>query len=217
MTVWLEGLSEIVLGSAFANALGVKPNGLERMAGEKTLPWPRAKRGRQPVWFEEDVVEWFSHLQPEQSAYASVRPELGRKDLERGYYACPARDSGYIGNRRPKYLALYFSGEQRNADGYYEVPVFPVRWVQTEQGVMGETIAVPQGMDPSQVTPIDVRQWRTDPELLTTFVLDLAAERTLYLRRGNYRGGTISTESLEAAMVTGVADHFEGGYVHLEQ
>jgi len=216
----IEKLPNIVLEGKLGEWAGVASNGLERMADEGTMPQPFARRGKRPVWSEDDIVTFFGQLHDEQSAYAPIDPELGQFELEQlGAYVCPAKSSSHIGNRRPSHLVLYRASEPRNRDGFFELGAYPVRWVQTQQGVAGETLAVPKGVDASSVTTIPWSQVRPDRENnpLTLFKLDVESRQILLVRTGIRRGGTISTSSLKAALAATPkkASHFKGGVVHL--
>lgn len=219
-TMDLTTKPNIILDTSFANQLSLASvAGLSRMIEEGTLPEPGLRRGDKPVWFETEVVDFFGQLQPEQSAYAPIDQDLGRTELEQlEAYVCPAGSSGHIGNRRPSFLALYKAGEARNDAGLYELSVFPVLWVQTQLGVAGETVAAPVGVDGSSVAQVPWSSVRPDVNYpLTLFKLDLAGERTLLAPTGIRRGGTISTESLEAALADPAQRpvRFKDGIVHL--
>lgn len=217
----INDLPNIVLERAFAQRVNVAPNGLMRMVKEGTVPRPFARRGNSPVWAEEAIASFFGTLQEEQSAYAPIDPDLGQDELANlEAYVCPAVSSGHIGNRRPVYLALYEAGTTRNADGLYEVGVYPVKWVQTQHGVAGESIAAPPGVDPLSITPVPWSRVRPrEPKPRALFKLDTTKRQVLYVRTGVRRGGTISTESLRAALrvVPPTASHFKGGKVHLSE
>lgn len=213
----LNELPNLILEGPFATQLGVAPNGLMRMVEEKTLPKPFARRGTKPMWKEDEIGDFFGKLHDEQSAYAPIDNELGKAELAQfESYVCPAVSSGHIGNRRPTYLALYKAGGLRNSAGYYEIDVYKVRWLQTQQGVAGETIALPKGQSVSLVTPVPwsaVRPGSVEP--LVLFKLDIPSKRTLLVQTGVRRGGTISTDSLLSALDTpAAASRFKGGVVH---
>lgn len=215
----LDSLPNIVLESGFASQLEVAANGLHRMVKEGTLPAPFARKGDKPVWSEGRIVEFFGKIQPEQSAYAPLLLEEERNELEKlEAYVCSAVDSKRIGNRRPAYLALYRSGAPRNVDGFYEIEVYPVLWVQTQRGVAAEHLVVPEGVDNASVEMVPwsiVRPGAKGP--LTLFKLDVSAKQMLPVKTGVRRGGTISTKTLLAALGANSekASHFQGGVVHL--
>ncbi|MGO3153296.1 MAG: hypothetical protein ACTIJJ_11870 [Galactobacter sp.] len=214
----VSSLPNIVLEAAFGKTLGLAPNGLLRMADEGTLPQPFARRGTKPVWSESDIESYFATLQPAQSAYAPIDPVLGADELlNLESYVCPAQSSGHIGNRRPNYLALYRAGQTRNAHGRYEIDVYQVEWVQTQEGVAGETRAAPAGVNSQTIRPVPWFKVRPEADYpLTLFKLDIASKRVLEANTGVRRGGTISTASLQAAFAAhGKAVHFKDGEVHL--
>lgn len=215
----ISGLPNIALEGAFAGQLGVASNGLMRMVDEGTLLPPFARRGAKPVWSQDGIDKFFRVLHEEQSAYAPIDLVTGQSELDNlGVYVCPAVSSWHIGNRRPSYLALYKAGAPRNADGYYEIDVYRVLWLQTQQGVAGELLAAPKGTDRASIHQIPwntVRPAETEP--LALFKLETTSKRTLLVETGVRRGGTISTNSLLIALdsTPKKASHFKGGIVHL--
>lgn len=236
----IDDLDEILLTRAFANMLDVAPNSLLRMASEGTLPRPIGRRGKQAVWLNRAVEDWFRRLHPDQSAYAPIDSATGTKNLatdprdehhyrgpdvafrhiphgDLGFYACPARSGHWIGNRRPTNLALYTQESPRDADGYLTVDVYRVLWVHTEAGIAGETIATADPHDTTPLPPLRVQNFRHGEDPLTTFVLDRTEPpRQLRVLRGVRRGGTISTASINKALESpGGASRFQGGVVHL--
>lgn len=216
MQVGFEGLNlcELFGEPNLAREMDVKSNGLGRMFSENTLPAPMARDGEKAVWSKDALVEWFGTIQDSQSAYASIDKELGVAELEQfGAYICPARSSQHIGQRRPAYLALYVSGLPKNAQGLSEVTIYPVTHIQTQDGVMGETLAWRKGEpEPAQIPWDQVRPH--DDEPLTLFKLDLENAQTIETTRAWQRGGTVRTDSLLAAISAGYAHHFQGGLAH---
>lgn len=204
-------LPKIVTEAKLASELVVKANGLGRMAREGTVPLPTARDGHKGIWLETDLIDWFSTVQPSQAAYASIDPDLGQKELlNQGVYVCPSLDYRFIGQRRPTMLALYESKQPKNTNGNSIVQVYDVEFVQTQAGVMGETMAWPAGQPQPQGIP-----WNTirpgDGTLHTVFKLKLETARVLEIGRAWQRGGTISTASLHQALSTGFSSHFSGG------
>jgi len=207
-------LPQVLTEPRFAHLLSVKANGLGRMVDEGTLPMPTARDGEKAVWMESDVVDWFSTLQGEQSAYASIDLALGQQELQSlGAYVCPARSSQHIGQRRPVKLALYTSGLPKTANGTSYVTVYDVDWIQTQDGVMGEQLIWHTGARKPVMVP-----WQTvrpgDDTPLTLFKLDLESAQTIEVGRAWQRGGTVKTDSLQLALSNGYASHFKGGIAH---
>lgn len=216
----ISTLPNIVLDTSFANRLGLASvAGLARMVDEGTLPNPSHRRTDKPVWSESHIIQFFGQLQATQSAYAPVDRGGGQSELDLlESYVCPALSSGHIGTRRPTFLALYKAGAPRNSEGFYEMGVYPVQWVQTQKGVAGETIATPVGVDTASIQPVPWDDVRPDSEYpLTVFKLDVSAERTITVKTGVRRGGTISTASLQRALNDPMrrSIHFKGGEAHL--
>ncbi|MGP5049289.1 helix-turn-helix transcriptional regulator [Glutamicibacter ardleyensis] len=214
MTDILKNLPSIIREHRFAQYLGLAPNGLVRMASEGTLPFPIALDGGKPVWMEEGIIDWFSHLQNSQAAYASIGDELGIQELtQQGIYVCPARSSHHIGQRRPRTLVLHTRGQEKNAKGKHEVHSYDVEFAQTQDGVMGEELITYYGNQAAQLLP-----WssiRPDADYpLTVFKLNMESRLTIQLDRVWQRGGTVSYDSLGKAILEGHATHFKGGIAH---
>lgn len=210
----IEGLPQILTEARLGSLMNVRANGLGRMSTEITVPKPTARDGEKAIWMEASVKDWFSTLQPTQSAYASIDPGLGQVELEdMGIYVCPARDSAFIGQRRPVKLALYRSKQPKNSQGNSVVDVYTVSWVQTQDGVMGEELAYLAGSPKPQPISWDLIR-PGDDTLHTVFKLDLASHQTLDIGRAWQRGGTVSTESLQSALKKGYSSHFQGGLAH---
>lgn len=210
----IEGLPQILTEASLGNRMNVRANGLGRMSTELTVPEPTARDGEKAIWMEADVEAWFSTLQPTQSAYASIDPGLGQIELEEmGIYVCPARDSAFIGQRRPVMLALYRSKQPKNSQGNSVVDVYDVEFVQTQDGVMGEEMVHLAGNSKPQPIPWDLIRPGIDKQH-TVFKLDLASHQVLDIGRAWQRGGTVSTESLKSALKNGYSSHFQGGLAH---
>ncbi|MGP5014498.1 hypothetical protein ACTXJX_11825 [Glutamicibacter ardleyensis] len=207
-------LPQMVAEASYAKDLKVMPNGLGRMYSEHTIPAPFARDREKALWLAGDLKEWYGHIQESQSAYASIDRELGVAELNRlGAYVCPATSSLHIGQRRPAYLALYVSGLPKNARGLSEVTIYPVTHIQTQEGVMGESVVWRKGQPGPKIVPWDqVRP--NDSEKLTLFKLDVARAHTIEITRAWQRGGTVRTDSLLSAMKAGYAHHFQGGIAH---
>lgn len=207
-------LPRIITEAKLASALAVKANGLGRMAREGTLPLPTACDGHKGIWLETDLADWFSTLQPTQAAYASIDPTLGQQELlHQGMYVCPALDYRFIGQRRPTMLALYESKQPKNKNGNSVVQIYDVEFVQTQAGVMGESMAWRAGEARPQEIPWDTIR-PGDSTLHTVFKLNLETARDLEVGRAWQRGGTISTKSLQSVLGTGFSSHFSGGVAH---
>lgn len=209
----LDSLPNIVREHLFAQILNLAAHGLTRMSAEGTLPLPFALDQGKPVWMEDAIEEWFSHIQPNQAAYASIGDELGVQELTQGLYVCPARSSYHIGQRRPSTLVLHERGALRNANNRYVVRVFDVESMQTQDGVMGEELITYKNQTASLIPWGTIRP--ASDELLTVFKLDMGSVRTLEIDRVWQRGGTLSQLSLQGALATGHATHFKGGLAHL--
>lgn len=226
-TSWDElelDLKEVVSATVLAEELQVQPNGLPRMAKERTIPLPtamtRTKRGSlSPLWFAEGLDKYFATLHDDIAGYAPVKDALGIRELEEyGVYVCP-QTSRHIWNRRCSRLVLIRSDQERDNNGMLKAEIYEVEYIQTTHGVRGEKFADKTGHTPQK----EQISWAPFMEnhgskRLTLFKLNLDSMCSLPLAQGAQRGGTISSETLNRALGSERgAERFQGGIVHVAE
>ncbi|WP_237205409.1 hypothetical protein [Rothia nasimurium] len=199
--------------SQLAQQMKVRPNGIDRMIREGTLPVPSGLASRTPYWDDKVLDDWFSHLQPEQSAYAPAKG-VGTWEFQRfNAYICPVVQgtpdtAGWISSRRPSYLAL-------SLEKYSAIQVFEVLWMETQSGVRGEGLVRKQGDTSVYSAPWkEIQETRQDIDIpLVYFQLNSDSIGEVELETSFRRGGTIATSHLFEAVERGRATGFRGGRV----
>lgn len=209
----LKGSFVVTTRPQLAQQMKVRPNGIDRMVREGTLPPPSGLASRTPYWDDQVLDNWFSHLQPEQSAYAPAKG-IGTWEFQRfSAYICPVVQgtpdtAGWISSRRPSYLAL-------SLDGHATIQIFEVLWAETQSGIRGETLVRKQGDASIYKAPWEqIQETRQDSVLpLIYFQLNPSSIGELELEIPFRRGGTLATDNLLEAIERGRASGFKNGRV----
>lgn len=193
-----KDIPELISEADLAEALGVTAKTIPAMVEQGTLPAPDGQRRDKGYWKLETAEAFFSQINECQSAYAPISTEFGMRQLKAGIYACPARSNRHIGMRRPSKLALLNGGQAY---------VYSVTAIFTEDGAFGEELITDGKVDATQLPSAEeVHEMReslgAEEGPLTIFYLDTTS-RVACESVGRQQGGTIKTDSLNAAIASG--------------